>query len=73
MTNLIFTFISEQKYLYRSYTPITGDETLGEVTFVIKVYKAGVHPKFPKGGVMSQHLDSLEIGDSIEMKGPKGK
>lgn len=56
----------------RSYTPITGDETLGEVTFVIKVYKAGVHPKFPKGGVMSQHLDSLEIGDSIEMKGPKG-
>lgn len=56
----------------RSYTPITGDETRGEVTFVIKVYKAGVHPKFPSGGKLSQHLDSLEIGETIEMKGPKG-
>lgn len=56
----------------RSYTPVTGDETLGSVSFVIKVYKAGVHPKFPEGGKMSQHLDSLEIGDSVEMKGPKG-
>ncbi len=56
----------------RSYTPVTGDETLGKVAFVIKVYKAGVHPKFPEGGKMSQHLDSLKIGDTIEMKGPKG-
>lgn len=56
----------------RSYTPVSGDETLGKVSFVIKVYKAGVHPKFPEGGKMSQHLDSLSIGDTIEMKGPKG-
>jgi len=56
----------------RSYTPVTSDEVLGSVTFVIKVYKAGVHPKFPEGGKMSQHLDSLQIGDSIEMRGPKG-
>lgn len=56
----------------RSYTPVTGDETPGSVTFVIKIYKAGVHPKFPEGGKMSQHLDSLRIGDSIQMKGPKG-
>ncbi len=58
--------------LPRSYTPVTGNETLGSVSFVIKVYKAGVHPKFPDGGKMSQHLDSLEIGDCIDMKGPKG-
>jgi len=56
----------------RSYTPITGDEVLGEVTFLVKVYKADVHPKFPLGGKMSQHLDSLSIGDTISMKGPKG-
>jgi cytochrome-b5 reductase len=31
-----------------------------------------VHPKFPEGGKMSQHLDSLKIGDTIDMKGPKG-
>lgn len=63
---------SNGKNHQRSYTPVTGDETLGEVSFVIKVYKAGVHPKFPEGGKMSQHLDSLSIGDTIEMKGPKG-
>eukprot|EP00804_Cyclotella_cryptica_P016755 CCRYP_002054-RA/>CCRYP_002054-RA protein AED:0.10 eAED:0.10 QI:242/1/1/1/1/1/2/39/314 len=56
----------------RSYTPVTGDDTPGSVTFVIKVYKAGVHPKFPEGGKMSQHLDSLEVGDAVEMRGPKG-
>lgn len=60
------------KNVQRSYTPVTGNEILGEVTFIIKVYKAGVHPKFPNGGKLSQHLDSLKIGDTIEMKGPKG-
>lgn len=63
---------SNGKNHQRSYTPVTGDETLGKVSFVIKVYKANVHPKFPDGGKMSQHLDSLNIGDTIEMKGPKG-
>jgi cytochrome-b5 reductase len=57
----------------RSYTPTTGDDTPGTVTFVIKVYKAGVHPKFPEGGKMSQHLDSLKIGDTVDMRGPKGE
>jgi len=61
------------KNVQRSYTPVTGDETLGEVTFIIKVYRANVHPKFPNGGKMSQHLDSLKIGEAIEMKGPKGE
>jgi len=56
----------------RSYTPVTGDETLGTVSFVIKVYRANVHPKFPRGGMLSQHIDSLKIGDTIDMKGPKG-
>ncbi|KAL7538055.1 hypothetical protein ACHAXR_008270 [Thalassiosira sp. AJA248-18] len=56
----------------RSYTPTTGDDTPGTVVFVIKVYKAGVHPKFPEGGKMSQHLDSLKIGDTVDMRGPKG-
>jgi len=60
------------KSVQRSYTPITGNETLGEVTFVIKVYFAGVHPKFPNGGKLSQYLDTLKIGDTIDMKGPKG-
>jgi cytochrome-b5 reductase len=56
----------------RSYTPVTDNSTVGEVSLVIKVYNAGVHPKFPDGGKMSQHLDSLKIGDAIDIKGPKG-
>ena len=60
------------KSVQRSYTPVTGDETLGTVSFVIKVYKAGVRPKYPEGGKLSQYIDSLKIGDSLDMKGPKG-
>mmetsp|Transcript_4946 Transcript_4946/g.7231 ORF Transcript_4946/g.7231 Transcript_4946/m.7231 type:complete len:300 (-) Transcript_4946:125-1024(-) len=63
---------ADGKGVQRSYTPITGDETLGSVTFMIKIYKAGVHPKFPDGGKMSQHLDGLKVGDSVDLRGPKG-
>jgi cytochrome-b5 reductase len=63
---------ADGKPVQRSYTPVSDKDTVGEVSLVIKVYNAGVHPKFPDGGKMSQHLDSLKIGDMIEMKGPKG-
>jgi len=62
----------EGQVVQRSYTPVTDNKSMGKVSFVIKVYKANVHPKFPEGGQMSQHLDSLKIGDKILMKGPKG-
>lgn len=47
----------------RSYTPVTGDETLNYVDFVIKVYPQGK---------MSQHVDLLAINDKMLMRGPKG-
>ena len=59
------------KMVQRSYTPVTDDTTLGEVSLVIKVYRP-LPPKFPEGGKMSQYIDSLKIGDKIQMKGPKG-
>jgi hypothetical protein len=31
-----------------------------------------VHPKFPDGGKMSQHLESMSIGDTIDFRGPNG-
>lgn len=34
--------------------------------------RANEHPRFPEGGKMSQHLDSLAVGDSMEVKGPVG-
>jgi len=60
---------NDGKSQQRSYTPVS--HTLGQVSFCIKVYKPNP-PKFPNGGKVSQHLDSLKIGDTINIKGPKG-
>ena len=46
---------------------------LGYVDFVIKVYFANVHPKFPEGGKLTQILDALKVGDTIDVKGPLGE
>jgi len=56
----------------RPYSPMTDDSTAGHVDLLVKVYFAGVHPAFPKGGKMTQHLESLKIGDTIDVKGPIG-
>lgn len=60
------------KLVVRPYTPTTKENTTGYFDLVIKVYKAGVHPKFPEGGKMSQFLDSMTIGESIDIRGPSG-
>jgi nitrate reductase (NAD(P)H) len=57
----------------RPYTPMTDDNTVGHVDFLIKVYFANVHPRFPDGGKFSQFLDSLKIGDTVDAKGPLGE
>lgn len=62
----------KKSQVMRSYTPVSDNTTLGEIILVVKVYRAGVHPKFPDGGKLSQHLDSLKIGETIDIKGPKG-
>jgi len=55
---------AEGKDVYRPYTPTTDDDTLGSVEFVIKLYPTGK---------MSQILDKMAVGDSMLMKGPRGK
>uniref|UniRef100_A0A8C4NDW3 NADH-cytochrome b5 reductase n=1 Tax=Eptatretus burgeri TaxID=7764 RepID=A0A8C4NDW3_EPTBU len=57
----------------RPYTPVSSNADLGYVDLVIKIYKKGVHPKFPEGGKMSQYLDNLRNGDTVDFKGPDGK
>lgn len=37
----------------RKYTPISDVKDMTFVDFVIKVYRKGVHPKFPLGGAMT--------------------
>jgi hypothetical protein len=39
---------------------------------LVKVYFANTHPKYPDGGKMSQHLESLDLGETIDVRGPNG-
>lgn len=55
----------------RRYTPISSNFDVGQVKFVIKAYRPC--ERFPKGGKFSQHLDSLKVGDTIDMRGPVGE
>lgn len=52
------------KDVYRPYTPMTDDDQLGYVDFVIKVYPQGK---------MGQALDKMNIGDKLMLKGPRGR
>ncbi|KAM4553232.1 NADH-cytochrome b5 reductase 2 [Fundulus diaphanus] len=56
----------------RSYTPVSSDEDQGFVDLVVKIYYKGTHPNYPDGGQMSQYLDNMAIGDTIDFRGPNG-
>ncbi|CAO2601442.1 NADH-cytochrome b5 reductase 3 [Lemmus lemmus] len=56
----------------RPYTPVSSDDDKGFVDLVVKVYFKDTHPKFPAGGKMSQYLENMNIGDTIEFRGPNG-
>ncbi|XP_041853105.1 NADH-cytochrome b5 reductase 2 [Melanotaenia boesemani] len=56
----------------RPYTPVSSDEDQGFVDLVVKVYYKNSHPSFPDGGQMSQYLDNMTIGDTIDFRGPNG-
>ncbi|KAI5634344.1 oxidoreductase FAD-binding domain-containing protein [Phthorimaea operculella] len=57
----------------RAYTPVSSDEDKGYVDLVIKVYFKNVHPKFPDGGKMSQYLENMKLGETIDVRGPSGR
>ncbi|PIN19034.1 NADH-cytochrome b-5 reductase [Handroanthus impetiginosus] len=62
----------DEKLCMRAYTPSSTVDTVGYFELVVKIYFKNVHPKFPNGGLMSQHLDSLELGSFVDVKGPLG-
>ncbi|KAK1249720.1 hypothetical protein MKX08_009723 [Trichoderma sp. CBMAI-0020] len=51
------------KMVTRSYTPTSDNRDLGRVDLLVKAYPTGI---------MTQHLESLVIGDKVEFRGPKG-
>jgi nitrate reductase (NAD(P)H) len=60
------------KLCMRAYTPTSSIDEVGYMDLVIKIYFKNLHPRFPNGGLMSQHLDSLPIGSVLDVKGPLG-
>ena len=56
----------------RPYTPISCDDDKGYFDVMIKVYKK-MPPRFPDGGKLSQYLDDMKIGETIDVQGPTGK
>ncbi|BFZ15927.1 hypothetical protein BsWGS_18967 [Bradybaena similaris] len=56
----------------RPYTPVSSVDEKGYVDLVIKIYFKNVNPKFPEGGKMSQYLESLDIGEYVDVRGPAG-
>lgn len=50
----------------RPYTPISADADAGHFELLVKVYPA-------PHGTMSRHLDSLRLGQTIDVRGPLGK
>jgi len=61
--HIFLRFGSGANAVSRPYTPISSDEDVGAVDLLIKVYK---------DGKMSQHLNSLSVGGSMEVRGPIG-
>lgn len=55
----------------RRYTPITSNYDVGCVKFVIKIYRPC--ERFPAGGKLTQYLDTLNIGDFLDIRGPVGE
>lgn len=63
---------SSVKEISRKYTPISSARTKGKLELVIKIYKKTTTPPFIDGGKMSQYIESLKIGDALEVEGPYG-
>jgi len=62
--HMSFRATIEGKEVYRPYTPTSSDDDLGHFDLIVKVYPQGK---------MSQYLDHLKVGESIDVKGPKGE
>jgi nitrate reductase (NAD(P)H) len=60
------------KKVMRAYTPSSLNGTLGAVEFVIKIYFPNDNPMFPEGGQLTRYLNSVNVGDFVEVKGPMG-
>ena len=54
---------AEGKVVSRAYTPVSSDDDLGHFDLLVKLYPQGK---------MSQHLQAMQLGASIDVRGPQG-
>ena len=57
----------------RRYTPISKINDYGFFDLLVKVYFKDTHAEYPAGGLVSQVLEGLKVGDMVEMAGPAWK
>ena len=70
--HLGFHAVVNGKAIKKMYTPISPICQRGSVEFVVKTYRP--NDEYPNGGSMSQYLlDHVQVGDMVEMSGPKGR
>ena len=55
---------ADGKQIARSYTPTSSNKDLGRLELTIKIYE---------GGKLTPWLRKLSIGDTVEIRGPKGE
>ncbi|KAM3585879.1 hypothetical protein VKS41_002419 [Umbelopsis sp. WA50703] len=60
--------IKNGKLMVRPYTPSCCSP--GVLEFIIKVYRP--NQQYTQGGQFSQYIGSLQVGDTVEIKGPIG-
>eukprot|EP00054_Salpingoeca_dolichothecata_P038159 m.13065 g.13065 ORF g.13065 m.13065 type:complete len:312 (+) comp8273_c0_seq1:136-1071(+) len=59
------------KLVPRAYTPVSSDDDKGVFVLVVKIYYP--NERFPEGGKLTQYLDQMKIGDTIDVRGPNGE
>eukprot|EP00522_Entomoneis_paludosa_P011116 CAMPEP_0172439854 /NCGR_PEP_ID=MMETSP1065-20121228/705_1 /TAXON_ID=265537 /ORGANISM="Amphiprora paludosa, Strain CCMP125" /LENGTH=902 /DNA_ID=CAMNT_0013188603 /DNA_START=130 /DNA_END=2838 /DNA_ORIENTATION=- len=69
--HMFMSAVIDGETVLRRYTPISSNYDVGCVKFVIKAYRPC--ERFPKGGKMSQYVDTLKIGDYLDFRGPVGE
>ncbi|KAH9947042.1 hypothetical protein B0H21DRAFT_856810 [Amylocystis lapponica] len=54
----------------RAYTPVSRQDAVGAIEFLVKLYLPCT--QFPAGGKMTTGFHQLQVGDTVELKGPLG-
>ncbi|KAG7891951.1 hypothetical protein KL907_003299 [Ogataea polymorpha] len=62
---------SSGKYVIRAYTPKSSKSLRGRLEILIKIYFP--NREYPKGGIMTNLIENLQVGSQIEVKGPVGE